>query len=106
MQKLDHIKGLLIDLEGVVYTGDHVVPGAIEAIHKLNKKFKIKYITNTTTTSRNSIFNKLKNLNLPLIKSDIFTPSVAVADYLRINNINNIYLMANLNILPDSKDLF
>ena len=53
MRKIDNIKGLLIDLEGVLYTGDDIIKGSIQAIERLNKKFKIRYLTNTTTASRN-----------------------------------------------------
>lgn len=101
MKILDNIKGLLIDLEGVVYSGDKIINGSIEVINWLNKKFQIRYLTNTTTTSRNLIFKKLKDFNLPVIKSDIFSPSIAVGHYLKSNKINNIYLMANPNITSD-----
>ena len=60
MKNLNEIKGLLIDLEGVIYSGDQIIKGAIETIGKLKDKFKIRYITNTTTTSRNLIFQNLK----------------------------------------------
>ena len=56
MKILDNIKGLLIDLEGVIYSGDKIINGSIEVINWLNKKFQIRYLTNTITTSRNLIF--------------------------------------------------
>ena len=50
---LNNIKGLLLDLEGVVYEEDKLIDGAIETVNKLlSRDFKIKYLTNTTTTPR------------------------------------------------------
>ena len=81
---LNNIKGLLIDLEGVVYEGDKLIDGAIETISKLlSHDFKIKYLTNTTTTPRKFIFNKLLQFKLPLIESDIFSPSIAASIFLK-----------------------
>ena len=46
-----NIKGLLLDLEGVVYEGNKLVNGALDAINKLlSNNFKIKYLTNTIGT--------------------------------------------------------
>ena len=78
MEIFNKTKGLLIDLEGVLYVGDELIPHSIETIKKLKERFLIRYLTNTTTTSRNSIFQKLKSMNLPLDENDIFTPSIAI----------------------------
>ncbi len=101
MEIFNKTKGLLIDLEGVLYVGDELIPNSIETIKKLKERFSIRYLTNTTTTSRNSIFLKLKSMNLPLEEGDIFTPSIAITIYLKNNNINNIYLLTNPNLYPD-----
>jgi len=101
MNKLNSYEGLLIDLEGVIYSGDQLIEGSLETIKKLNEKFKIRYLTNTTTTSRNSIYQKLKNFDLPLNENDIFSPSIAISSFLKNKNIVNIHLLANLNINPD-----
>ena len=101
MDKFTDIKGFLIDLEGVIYSGDDIIEGAIRTLEKLNTRFKIRYLTNTTTTSRKLIYQKLKNFKLPLIETDVFSPSIAVTDYLKNKDISNIYLLANSNIRSD-----
>ena len=46
-------KGILLDLEGVLYEENRLIDGSIETINKLLAHgFNIKYLTNTTTTSR------------------------------------------------------
>ena len=38
MTTLKNIKGVLLDLEGVLYSGDKLIEGAIESITKLRSK--------------------------------------------------------------------
>jgi len=102
--KLNNIKGLLIDLEGVLYADDKIIEGSVEAVKNLNNIYKLKYLTNTTTNSRNSIFKKLNKMGLQLDIDDIFSPPIAVNDYLHKNNIKRIYLLANENLEPDFKN--
>ena len=104
MNVLNNFKGLLIDLEGVIYSGEEVIDGSIETIEKLKKKFKIRYLTNTTTTSRNLIFQKLINLNLSVNEEDIFSPSIAINAFLKDKKIKNISLIANEKINSDFKE--
>jgi len=83
--KIPHnIRGLLVDLEGVVYEEDKLIAGAIETINKLlSRNFKIKYLTNTTVKSRKQILKKLLKFKLPVIESDIFTPPIASSIFLK-----------------------
>ena len=72
----NNYKGLLLDIEGVIYESNKLIEGSIETINKLLANgFKIKYLTNTTTTSRRLIFEKLLQFKLPLNESDIFSPA-------------------------------
>ena len=84
----NNYKGLLLDIEGVIYEGNKLIEGSIETINKLLANgFKIKYLTNTTTTSRRLIFKKLLQFKLPVIESDILSPPVAANIFLKKNNI-------------------
>ena len=80
----NNYKGLLLDIEGVIYEGNKLIGGSIETINKLLVNgFKIKYLTNTTTTSRRLIFEKLLQFKLPLNESDIFSPAIATNIFLK-----------------------
>ena len=99
------IKGLLLDLEGVIYEGDNLIDGAIETVNKLlSHDFKIKYLTNTTTTPRKLIFKKLLQFKLPIIESDIFSPSIAANIFLKKKNISKIFLLTDQRLHEDFKD--
>ena len=91
-----NIKGLLLDLEGVVYEGDKLVDGALDAINELlSCDLKIKYLTNTTVTPRKQILKKLLKFKLSVIEADIFTPPIAASIFLKKNKISKIFLLTN-----------
>jgi len=100
-----NIKGLLLDLEGVVYEGDKLVNGALDTINKLlSCNFKIKYLTNTTVAPRKQILKKLLKFKLSIIETDIFTPSIATSIFLKKNKISKIFLLANQLLQEDFKE--
>jgi ribonucleotide monophosphatase NagD (HAD superfamily) len=89
----NNYKGILLDLEGVIYEGSRLIDGSIETINKLLAHgFKIKYLTNTTTISRRLVFEKLLQFQLPLIESDIFSPAIAANIFLKKKYFKNIII--------------
>jgi HAD superfamily hydrolase (TIGR01458 family) len=78
------VKGLLMDLDGTLYTNDGPVRGAREALERLEAAgVAYRYITNITHIPRRKIAAHLKALGLPAEERRIFTPAVAVARRLR-----------------------
>ena len=101
----NNYKGILLDLEGVIYEGSRLIDGSIETINKLLAHgFKIKYLTNTTTISRRLVFEKLLQFQLPLIESDIFSPAIAANIFLKKKNISRISLFTNRYLQEDFTD--
>jgi HAD superfamily hydrolase (TIGR01458 family) len=72
------IKGVLLDLGGVVYVGSEPLPGAIAAIERLKAAgLAIRYITNTTRTPQRVMLAKLRGLGIPAAAGDLFMPAIA-----------------------------
>ena len=82
MKNVNPFEGLLLDLEGVLYQGDKIIDGAFESINEIKNNIKIRYLTNTTTTPRKLILNKLIKFGLPVQESDIFSPVIAANNFL------------------------
>jgi len=81
---LSNIKGLLFDLDGTVYVGDHPIEGAIEAIQYLKKKqIPLRFTTNTTTRSLKPLYDKLSGMGLPVELDETFGVIKAGVSYLR-----------------------
>jgi len=75
------IKAILLDLDGVLYVGDKIIPDATYAVQKLRDMgFPLAGVTNTTTQSRRRIAEKLTSLGFDFQPEDIDTPAaLAVA---------------------------
>ncbi|GAB6067465.1 TIGR01458 family HAD-type hydrolase [Methylothermus subterraneus] len=83
MTGLKRIRGLLLDLEGVLYVGSQVIPGAEEALDALRRRCVCRFITNTSTLSLASLHAKLNALGLAIPKQEIFSAPQAVLNYLK-----------------------
>ena len=105
MTKITDVKGLLIDLEGVLYSDNKLIPGSIEAIKEFRKNnLKLRFLTNTTTTPRKLIFNKLQDFGFNIKEEEIFTPIIATKNYLRDNRVKKIALVTNVEIIEEFND--
>ena len=73
---------VLLDLQGTVYEGDHLVPGADRAVAALRDAgHAVRFVTNTDSQDSASIVAMLRGLGLGLDAAELFTPvDAAVAD--------------------------
>lgn len=82
------IRGVLLDLSGVLYVGDKPLPGAIEAVQRLTAAgLPVRYITNTTRKISVSILQQLANMKFHVRAEELFTAPIAAKDYLKRNNL-------------------
>lgn len=75
-------QGLLFDLDGVLYVGKEVIPGAIETIAKLRRHFTCRFITNTSTLSLESLQRKINSLGFDIAPEEIISAPQAALRYL------------------------
>ena len=102
MKNFENIKALLIDLEGVLYSDRKLIPGSIEVLTELKKMgYKLRFLTNTTTSPRKYIFEKLSNFGFDIEEKEIFTPIIATKNYLRDNHVKKISLVTNIEIIEE-----
>ena len=102
---IKNIKGILIDLEGVLYSENKLISGSIEVIRELKKNsLKLRFLTNTTTSPRKLILNKLQDFGFDIEEEEIFTPIIATKNYLRDNRVKKISLVTNTEIIEEFND--
>jgi HAD superfamily hydrolase (TIGR01458 family) len=78
------LRGLLLDLDGVLYVGDEVIPGAAETLMVLKEAgYRIRGVTNTTTKSTETLARRLESLGIPLESDEIVNAPRAAVQYLR-----------------------
>ena len=84
MRLLEDLKGWLIDLDGTLVAGDALLPGAVDFIQALrDNRRNFRFVSNTTTTSRRMISEKLQRLGIEARANEIFTAASAAAQLLR-----------------------
>ncbi len=72
------IRGVLIDLSGVLYVGRDPVPGAVRALQRLRDAgLPVRFLTNTTRQTRRSLLGKLAGLGFAMDERELFTASAA-----------------------------
>jgi HAD superfamily hydrolase (TIGR01458 family) len=77
---LEGVEGLLLDLSGVIYVQDEVVPGAAEALERFRAAgVAIRLVTNTTMRPRRSIIERLQRLGIESDPSELLTPATLAA---------------------------
>jgi HAD superfamily hydrolase (TIGR01458 family) len=89
------LKGLLIDLDGVLYIGTKPVPGARKAIEFLDDSgYSYRFVSNTTRKSRRSIAKHLQGLGFDIAEDLIFTPTRAAVQYIKNTGKSRISLLS------------
>ncbi len=83
MAELSRIRGLLLDIDGVLYVGSQVVEGAREALALLRKHFVCRFITNTSTLSLDSLQQKLAQMGFDIAREELISAPQAVLLFLR-----------------------
>jgi HAD superfamily hydrolase (TIGR01458 family) len=91
---LQHIHGLLTDMDGVWFVGDEPVPGAAEALSRLRARcLPVRFVTNTTTKTAGQLSDKMKRMGLDVPAEEFVTTPVATAHWLRKNGISRVKLV-------------
>ncbi len=99
------LRGLLLDLEGVLYQEDAAIPGAVEAVRDLHARgLALRGLTNTTTRPRREIAARLAGLGIPLGPEALFTPPVAAARALEAEGLRRLHLAAAPTLAEDFAD--
>lgn len=84
MNTLSSIKGVLFDLDGVLYIGSNAIKGAIEAVGRIQASGVLcRFITNTSTLSLASLQQKINALGFSIPANEIISAPQATLLYLR-----------------------
>ncbi len=100
--KLSDIKGFLIDLDGVLYIDDKPIKGAADTVRYLkSKNIPVRFVTNTTTKSLDTLYHKITGMGLPVEKSEIISAPRAAAIYLKSLGDPVCYFCVNDDVIND-----
>jgi NagD protein len=75
--------GYLIDMDGVIYRGHHLIPGADRFIAELRSAdVPFLFLTNNSQRTRRDVATKLKRLGIDVEDEHVFTCAMATARFL------------------------
>jgi HAD superfamily hydrolase (TIGR01458 family) len=96
------IRGFLIDLDGAVVEGDHLIPGAVSTLTWLKEKgVPYRFVTNTTSKPRQALLEKLGHLGLQVAAEEIITAPVIGRDYLLSRGLTRCYPLIKRSLQED-----
>lgn len=75
--------GYLIDMDGVLYRGTEVIPGAHSFIEQLrDRDIPFRLLTNNSQRTRRDVVAKLDRMDIEVEKEHVFTSAMATARFL------------------------
>lgn len=75
--------GFLIDMDGVIYGGNHLIPGADTFIAALQKRsIPFLFLTNNSQRTPRDVVNKLAGLGIDAEEKNVFTSAMATGWFL------------------------
>ena len=89
------MQAILFDLDGVLYQGDALLPGAAKTVAWARAEgVPHLFLTNTSSRPRTAIAAKLSRLGIPVTSSEILAPPAAAHAWLEAEGIKDVALFA------------
>ncbi len=103
---MDHLpapaKAFLIDLDGVVYVQERLIPGALDTLRLMRERqIPHRFVTNTTSISRRMLAERLHTAGIDIPPDHLFTAPLAAARYLRERQNVRCFFYTRPAILED-----
>lgn len=94
-------KAILCDIGGVLYVGDKVVEGAVEAIGHIKKDYPVRFLTNTTQKTAAQVVGKLLHLGFHIEPHEVITALDVTKIFLEKQQSNAYFILTD-----DAKKFF
>ena len=102
MTTQQRFRGILFDLDGVLYVDVQPVPGAAEVVRKIRDRgIACRFLTNTSTMALESLHRKLLELGLPVERNEIISAPQAALRYLRQESRGRCCLLLSEDVKRD-----
>ncbi|MBB3048612.1 HAD superfamily hydrolase (TIGR01458 family) [Litorivivens lipolytica] len=88
------VRGVLLDISGVLYQDDEPLPGAVAAVQKLQQAgIDFRLLTNTSRRTAEAIYYDLKRMGFAISEQQLYTAPRAMLDYLQLKDLRPYCLM-------------
>lgn len=96
----------IFDLDGVIYLGNELIPGAKEVLKELTDREKqIFFLTNNATQTRAKFSEKLRKLGIPAHPDQIITSAYTTAQVLQKSYPNaSVYIIGEEGLITEFRE--
>lgn len=99
---LSGVRAILVDLEGTVYQGQRLIPGAVEALAEAEARgIPHRFVTNTTSRPLSTVVHELAGMGFTVDPERIFTAPRAAHAHLVRRGLDRCHLLVNPSLLED-----
>jgi HAD superfamily hydrolase (TIGR01450 family) len=85
------VKAVAFDLDGTIYVGNTLVPGADETVKALERAgIKVFYFTNNSVKTRKEVFEKLSSLGLCTEQSKVYNSAYAASIFIKEHGFRKV----------------
>ncbi len=100
------LRGLLVDLDGVLYVEDEPIPGAVGAVGELRERqLGLRFVTNTTARSKRQTLERLGRLGFDVGKDELVTPAALARRHCDEAGHRRVALVMNEDVKEDFEGL-
>lgn len=80
---MSNIRGLLIDIDGVLTVSGEPIPGAVEALATIRRAgVPVRFLTNTTSRTRSQLTSELIGVGFEIDANEVLTVTAATASHI------------------------
>tara|TARA_B100001996_G_C18578675_1_gene561364 strand:- start:95 stop:871 length:777 start_codon:yes stop_codon:yes gene_type:complete len=91
---LNEIECVFLDLDGTIYLGGELIPGAIDFLERLKmKNIRYFFLSNNSSKSVNQYLEKLNKMKIPAVEEDVILSTHDLISWLKKNNVSQTYLV-------------
>ncbi|WP_284057897.1 HAD-IIA family hydrolase [Thermalbibacter longus] len=95
----EQFDAFLLDLDGVVYIGAELLPGAAEALGRLREAGKaIRFLTNDPRPTRSELAERLAGLGVEARADEVITCGWATAEFLRREGVRSVFVVGSAGL--------
>ena len=95
----EQFDAFLLDLDGVVYIGAELLPGAAEALGRLRAAGKaIRFLTNDPRPTRIELAERLAGLGVEARADEVITCGWATAEFLRREGMRSVFVVGSAGL--------
>jgi HAD superfamily hydrolase (TIGR01458 family) len=100
-----NIEGILCDIDGTLYFKGEPIRGAIDTVSHLKEMgIKILFFTNTDSKSPHTIYNILKEFGFRIQEDEIFSPIIALKEFLKKHPGKKIFLVTTQEVAREFQE--